>query len=114
MDNGKRKTNKVAANTHRVTAENLTDEQCRAVADYLKSAGVKSDRVDNLLAGALDVCEPHRNHSRHELVRLQTAILNLREQHDRAVVSDYDVTMCVSGRLWADAAAINARREGSK
>lgn len=53
----------------KVTAENLTDEQCQAVAELMPSA-----KVSNLIDGAIGMVEPHRNHSRHELAKLWIAL----------------------------------------
>ena len=52
-----------------VTADTITDDMCLAVA-----ALMPFEREQNLVAGALGTAEPHRNHSRHELAKLWTAL----------------------------------------
>lgn len=53
-----------------VNAANITDDMCRSVVELMPSLAGEN----GLLDGALGVCEPHRNHSRHELARLWTAL----------------------------------------
>lgn len=52
-----------------ITAANITDAMCKAVVDLMPF-----DRERELLDGALSSIEPHRNHSRHELAKLWTAL----------------------------------------
>lgn len=56
-------------NGETIDAVTITDDMCRAVV-----ALMPFDRERALLDGALGVVEPHRNHSRHELAKLWTAL----------------------------------------